>query len=128
MKIFVAGNPLLKEDSLPVRLLPRLKRRFPDVAFSEFDPTGNLKVLGRNPVIIDTVDGIEDFMVIEDLDQIREHKMYSLHDFDLGTNLKLMKKMEMIDSVKIIGIPMEADEEEALEYIAAKIKEIMGNL
>ena len=40
-----------------------------------------------------------------------------MHDFDLAYNLKLLEKIGKIDSVKIIGVPMEISEEEALDQI-----------
>jgi Ni,Fe-hydrogenase maturation factor len=126
MKIFVAGNPLLKEDSLPVKLLPMMREEFPEIVFEEFDPAGSLEDLGRDPVIIDTVAGIDDFIEITDLEQIADQKMYSLHDFDLGINLKLMKKMGMLNSVRIIGIPTYFEEEEVMEHLRKRIPELGG--
>ena len=41
--------------------------------------------------------------------------IYSLHDFDLGISLKLLKKIDLIDSVKIIGVPMKIGEDKAIE-------------
>jgi hypothetical protein len=63
--------------------------------------------------IIDTVKGIKKVELIEDIDKIITDKIYSMHDFDLGYNLKLLKKMKMIDSVRIFGIPSGMKEKEA---------------
>ena len=62
--------------------------------------------------------------VITDIDSIITSKVYTMHDYDLGYSLKLLKKLRMIDSVKIIGVPMRIKKEEAFEQIA----EIISNL
>ena len=40
-----------------------------------------------------------------------------MHDFDLGYNLRLLKKMNLIDSAEIICIPVGMKEEDALKKI-----------
>jgi hypothetical protein len=112
---YVFGNPLVEEDSLPLRLIEKLRREFPSLEFREFDTTEDLT--GRDLNIIDTVKGIKKVMVIGDIDKISISKVYSMHDFDLGQNLKLMKKTGMIDRVSIYGIPMGMKESEALSGV-----------
>ena len=122
-KIYVAGNPLVREDSIPIKLMGRLQKRFPDIEFHELEPTDNLpeeKTLN----IIDTVIGIDDIKVIRDIDKIVTGKIYSMHDFDLGFNLKLMKKAGKLRSVKIIGVPPHMSEEKAFEGISKIIEEL----
>ena len=106
MKILVFGNPLLEEDSLPLELLPRLRKTFPEIEFKDFDSSEDLHEEGRDLLIIDSVKGIDQVMLIDDIDFFVLDKAYSLHDFDLGYNLKLMKKANMLDSVKIFSLPM----------------------
>ncbi len=104
MNIYVCGNPLVKEDSLPLRILPALQKRFPDINFVEFEPTEDLPK-EDNLIIIDTVINAKDVMLIDDIDKFVQTKALSLHDFDLGLNLKLAKKLGRLKSVKIIGVP-----------------------
>ncbi|MBI2675275.1 MAG: hypothetical protein HYX24_02360 [Candidatus Aenigmarchaeota archaeon] len=115
--IYVFGNPLLKEDSLPLKLLPRLRKEFPDIDFVELDPSDNIHELGKELIILDTVQGIRKVEIIENTDSIETGKAYSLHDFDLGQNLKLMKKLELIERIRIIGIPMGMNKNEAIEQV-----------
>jgi Ni,Fe-hydrogenase maturation factor len=117
MKILVFGNLLVKKDSLPSRILPKLRKEFNEIEFKEIDATEELQAEGRDLVILDAVEGIDEVRVIEDIDQIKQSKVYSLHDFDLGYNLKLLKKMKLIDSVKIIGVPMRISEKDAINQI-----------
>jgi len=123
MKILVFGNPLIEEDSLPLRILPALRKQFPEIEFKEFDPSEELHEEGRNLIILDAVQGIEKVIIISDTKQLNtDAPRYSLHDFDLGITLKLLKKMDLIDSVKIIGVPMEMKEEEAVKEVVKAIR------
>jgi Ni,Fe-hydrogenase maturation factor len=115
-KIYVLGNSLVKEDSLPVRLLPLLKKEFPNIEFIEFEPTEDFPK-EKKLVILDTVINAKEVCLISDIDKIISERVVSLHDFDLGYNLKLMKKFSMIDTIKIIGLPPNIKEKEAIEGI-----------
>lgn len=117
MKVLVFGNPLLVNDSLPLRILPKLRETFPDIEFKEIDPTENLDGQGKDLVILDSVEGINEVVEINSIEQLHANKVYSMHDFDLGYNLKLLKKVGKIDSVRIIGVPMTIGEDLALEGI-----------
>ena len=123
-KIYVSGNPLVREDSLPLKLVPRLQKRFPSIQFHELEPTADLPS-ERHLKILDTVIGIESVQVIRDIDKIVTGKVYSLHDFDLGFNLKLMKKTGRLRSVNIIGIPPHLEEEHALEQVEKAIQSLL---
>ena len=59
MKVLVFGNLLLDNDSLPLRIIPKLHEKSPDVEFKEIDPTEDLENQGRNLMILDTVEGID---------------------------------------------------------------------
>ncbi|MBI3190593.1 hypothetical protein HYZ41_02730 [archaeon] len=121
--VYVAGNSLVKEDSIPLRIKDRLQEKFPEVEFKELEPTDNMPE-EKTLKIIDTVLGIDKVMIITDIDKIVTGKIYSLHDFDLGFNLKLMKKTGKINGVRIIGIPAHMDEEQALREVSNIIKRI----
>lgn len=120
-KFLVFGNALLRQDSLPLRLLSRLRARFPEIEFKEFDPNENIESEGRNLNIIDTVEGIKKVTMITSIDRIQSPKIYSMHDFDLGYSLKLLKKLGYLDSVRIFGIPMGASEGKAFKQLEREI-------
>jgi len=119
--IYVFGNPLVREDSLPLKLIVKLRKEFPSLEFKEFDTVEDLE-LDKELNIIDAVKGIKKVELIEDIDKIITDKIYSMHDFDLGYNLKLLKKMKMVDNVRIFGIPMKIDEKEAFEQLSKIIR------
>lgn len=117
MKVLVFGNPLVKEDSLALRLIPELNKLIPNVEFIEIEPTEGLEKFGKDLIILDVVEGIDEIVIIEDFEQLGLSQVYSMHDFDLAYNLKLLKKIGKIDTIKIIGIPMDMKEDEALNQI-----------
>jgi hypothetical protein len=117
-KFLVFGNPLLDNDSLPLRLMGPLRKRFPSFEFREFDPSENLEREGRDLMIIDTAEGIEKVTLLTDIDSIATSKIYSMHDFDLGFSLKLLKKAGYIDSARVFCVPMGIGEDLALSQLA----------
>jgi Ni,Fe-hydrogenase maturation factor len=121
--IYVFGNPLVREDSLPLKLINKLRKEFPSLQFKEFDTVEDFE-LKKELNIIDTVKGIKKVELIEDIDKIITDKIYSMHDFDLGYNIKLLKKMRMIDKVRIFGIPSDMKEKEAMKELCDVIKSI----
>lgn len=112
-KILVFGNMFVNQDSLPLKLLPKLKKEFPEIEFKEFDSVEDLQTEGKNLLIIDSVLGIKRVQLIKNIESITTEKFYSLHGFDLGQSLKLLKKLNMIDEVKIFGVPVKMKEGEA---------------
>lgn len=116
MKVYVVGNSLVKEDSLPLKLLPKLRKEFPNVVFEEADPNENF-VPADGSVIIDTVQGIDDVRWFDTLDEFIITNSVSPHDYDLGFHLRLMLKLGKIRKVKILGIPFEQTADEIIEKL-----------
>jgi Ni,Fe-hydrogenase maturation factor len=125
--IHIFGNPLLDFDNLPLRLAPKLQKIFPEIDFVIADPSENIEPINGEMIIIDTVEGIKSaqggpasggkVVIINDLKKIQTARIYSLHDFDLAFNLKLLQKIGKLKRVKIFGVPMNGDEEEILEQL-----------
>ncbi len=124
MKIYLFGNPLVDFDNLPMRLLPELQKAFPGIDFVVQDPNENLRPERGELNIIDTVIGPKEAILIEDIEKIELSPSCSLHDFDLGFNLKLLKKIGRLDKVKIFGIPSGLDEKKALKQLITLLKNI----
>lgn len=112
---------MLKEDRVPLRLMPRLAKRFPVIEFKELDPNDELENEGRVLNIIDCVQHIRKVTLITDIDQIETPKIYTMHDFDLGYSLKLLKKMGYLDSIRIFGVPMKMREGQAFNQLVELI-------
>ena len=125
--IFISGNELVEIDSMQLKLIPELRKKLPKVEFIEYDPNDNLDKLGRNPIILDSAKGIKKITILKDLKKIESQKIYSMHDFDLGLNLLLMKKMNMLDKPILILLPMPIKKEKALKELIAIIKNLKCN-
>ena len=83
-KILVFGNPLVRRDSIPLKLIDNLRNEFPKIEFKEFDSIEEIQNEGDTLYILDSVEKIKKVMVITDLDQLATDKIYSVHDFDLA--------------------------------------------
>lgn len=130
MKILTFGNPLLEQDSLPIKLLPILKKQFPNLTFLHIDPTENLEQYGPHLTILDTVRNITEVKTLilkteEDFEKLLIPKSLTMHDFDLSYNLRLLKKLNLIDQVKIICIPMNISEQKAIPQLKTIIQNIL---
>ena len=103
-KVFVFGNPDVEMDSLPLRLVPDLKKKFPDVSFEMLDPNEEWTI-PKEMLIIDTVVGIKEITVFDGLAHFTASPNVSVHDFDAYANLRLLQKLGKLGEVKIVGIP-----------------------
>ncbi len=115
--IFVFGNELLEKDSLIIRILPKLKKKFPEIDFVHIDPNEDLTELGENPIIIDVAEGIETPIILNDVNELITNQIHTMHDFDIAQNLKLMKKVGLIESIRIYAIPFNYTERKALNWL-----------
>ena len=119
------GNPHVKKDSLPLRILPSLRKKFPRITFREFDAAEDLEKEGRELYIIDAVEGIPKPCILTDQRQISTQKIFSMHDFDLAIMLKLLKKMGFIDRFIVFGVPPAYSEKHALSEMSRLINSIL---
>lgn len=116
MTIFVFGNPDVELDALPLRILPRLQKAFPDISFEVKDPNEEWDV-PEELIAIDTVVGIDAVRVFDDLAPFLAAPRVSLHDFDAFANLSLLKKLGRLKQIKIIGLPPTISDDEAFEAV-----------
>lgn len=120
-QVFVFGNINLDNDSLPLRMIPKLQEKFPDVKFEVRDPNEEWEV-PEEFVVIDTVIGIKGIKVFETLDKFLSTPRVSMHDFDFLTNLQYLSKLGKIKKIKIIGIPPDMNEKEAIKKVSATLR------
>src|SRR3989344_9133900 len=113
MKIFVFGNLEITNDSLPLKILLLLKKKFPEINFEIKDPNeewGNEESI----IAIDTVLGISDVMIFKDLSEFKKAPRFGMHDFDALANMLHLQKIGKIKKAVIIGLPEALPETEAL--------------
>ena len=122
-KIYIFGNIDLPNDSLPLRILPNIEEKFPNILFVINDPNEEWDVEDEI-VIIDTVVGIKEITIFYNLENFLPAPRLSVHDFDALTNLRLLQKIGRIKSVKIIGVPQDLDEQDAILKISKIITDI----
>lgn len=117
-EVYIFGNPALAADALPVKILPELKKRFPEIDFQIKDPNEDFE-LPVGAIIIDCAAGLREPRVFDSLDEFEPPPRLTLHDFDLYSHLQLLKKIgKLPKSLKIIGLPPEISEEKAIKFIA----------
>ena len=120
MTIFIFGNPDLDFDSLPIRILPKLKINFPKVEFVVVDPNEEWN-LPENLTVLDTAYGIDQPRVFNDLKNFAQAPRLTMHDFDALSNLRYLQKLGKIKQVKIIGLPPTINEQEALQFLTTTL-------
>ena len=118
MNIFIIGNLDLPFDSLPLRILPKLKKKFPEIAFQIKDPNEEWDT-SQELTIIDTVKGISQVQVFSSLSSFAPSPTITLHNFDALAQLKLLEKLGKLPKIKIIGIPPTISEKKALDSVSA---------
>ncbi len=119
--ILIFGNPLVEQDSLAIKLIPKLKSIFPNINFIHLDPTENIENYGPDLTIIDVFVGIKKPIILNDLDKIKLPNVNSMHDFDLGYNLKLLKSVGKINNATIYGLPHNMKEDNAIKWLKKNI-------
>ncbi|MEK7118480.1 MAG: hypothetical protein AAB869_02610 [Patescibacteria group bacterium] len=111
-QVFVFGNPDIAMDALPIRLLPRLRKKLPDITFTALDPNEEWDL--PDPFIaIDTVVGLTDIKVFHSLNEFCASPTVSLHDFDAIFCLRYLAKLGKLKGVRVIGIPPDMTAEKA---------------
>jgi len=119
MTVFVFGNPDIKGDSLPLKILPELRKRCPGIDFQTKDPNEDFE-LPEEAVIVDVVAGLKEIRIFDSLDDFQPPSRLTLHDFDLFSYLQLLKKLGKLSSkIKIIGIPPTISKKKATDSITA---------
>jgi Ni,Fe-hydrogenase maturation factor len=113
------GNEFVEMDSLPIILYKELKGKIPNVDFVQCESLNEIMdhINHERVFILDTIKGIKEISIINDLEILKNRKIYTLHDFDLSIYLKLIGKIGKIKNLRIIGIPVGYDKETAKEKI-----------
>jgi hypothetical protein len=93
MTIYVFGNEDVKDDSIIIRYVR---------------PNEDVKFDSKKPVILDTIDGLKEIKIFKNTNRIINTKSTTVHDFDLGFQLKYLKKIGKINGATIIGVPMKS--------------------
>ena len=127
-KILVFGNPRVKFDSLPLKILPKLRKQFPDIKFVLSDPTEIINYSEEELWILDTVQGINNVKLIVFTQSHlrgglgRTPRVLSVHDYDLALDLNLLLKLGKVKKIKILAIPQNITKQEAQGKISKLLR------
>jgi len=127
MKIFVFGNPELETDSIPLEILPELKKKFPQHEFITTDPNEEWEIPAQM-IVLDTAYGIDEIKIFDDLDAFETAPRVTAHDFDALTNLRYLKKLGKLKKIKIIALPAKIKKEDALTQISKLLNQLTADL
>ena len=127
-KIYCFGNPYIKEDSIALELADilnadkELNKRFQFIKCTSPDFLLNEDV-PDDLIIIDVVKGIDEVKVMHDIENLRLSKSTTVHDFDLGNTLKLLKSRGYLKKVIIIALPYakEANKKQVISLLSLNI-------
>jgi Ni,Fe-hydrogenase maturation factor len=112
--VYVFGNEFIEGDGFARQVASELT----GVTIVHCKSPDDLLDADDEVIILDVVKGGSDPIIITDIAKLKTRKIISMHDFDVGFFLSLMKEMGMERKVKIIGIPERGNARE----IAQKVK------
>jgi Ni,Fe-hydrogenase maturation factor len=115
--VYVFGNEFIAGDGFARQVASELK----GVTIVHCRSPDDLLETDGEVVILDVVKGNVEPVVITDIAKLKTRKIISLHDFDLGFFLKLMKELGMEKKVKIIGIPEQGNAQEIAQTVISWI-------
>jgi Ni,Fe-hydrogenase maturation factor len=112
MKVYVFGNEDLPEDRRALEVAKKLDGKVKEVEFVSVKPNEDVPFIDEKfVVILDAIEGIKNVIEVHDneLDKLILPPRSSVHDFDLGFQLKYLKKIGKIGKVTIVGLPMKGE-------------------
>ena len=116
-KISVFGNPRVKTDSVPLKIISKLQKKFPKIKFAVEDPSGIINHNENEWWILDTAEGIDDVKIINNPGMFNLQRKNSVHDYDLALDIKLLSKLGKLKKIKIIAVPCNMKRQEALHKV-----------
>ena len=142
VKIYCYGTEAIEEDAAAIRVCRKISLRkiefgLGNIEFIEsnsindileyFDDNKKEKQKQGRLVIVDVAKGINEIKVMteKDIGKLKTRNITSLHDFDLGFFLKMMKEVGMEAKIRIIALPVKFDvNEHNIGLVADKLKEL----
>ena len=100
-------------------ILAKLRKNFPSIGFKKQKISDDIEEEGRDIVLIDTVKGLQTVTLIDDPNDISPGKS------EIVMTLRILLKLGLLDSVKIIGVPSDYDQEVTVEEINSIITSLL---
>ncbi len=114
--LLACGNPLIPGDALAFEIADRLQEE----GFAVRRITDPLQLLSYDlatSVLLDVAYGIDEPVLLQDVDRLRLSRMVSLHDFDVAYFLKLLRELGALHKLRIIAVPPSWRPEDALPAV-----------
>ncbi len=108
------GNEYLEQDSFALAVAKKFENKFQVVHCTSPEQLMNAK---GEIIILDVVKGAKNPVIITDVEQLKTRKLTSLHDFDVGFFLNLLRNAGMAKKIKIIGLPEKGNAEEIAKKV-----------
>ncbi len=108
MTLYVFGNPDFPEDAVAFEVAKHIQSTFPHIPIVEVGENQDIPFENLpHSVILDVVMGIKTvtLMTEKDIDRLVAPPRDSVHDYDLGFQLKYLRKLGHINHCWIIGLP-----------------------
>ena len=122
MTIYYFGNPLFSLDSMAPKVVETLKEQHADISFCHTDPTEQWWQGERNPILIDTVVGLDTVHLFRSLESFEDMpRRITPHDYDLLMDLSLLLKIKKIESFALIGLPEKGNITKIIQQVDALI-------
>lgn len=117
-KILCLGNEFIEEDSFAKKIGTELGKKGYEIvnikdSFQLMDELNKENEM----IILDVADKLKEVKLLR-VDELKENKIMSAHDFDSGFVLKLFENKK----IKIIGIPMIGD----INLISSQVLKFLG--
>lgn len=112
MNIYVFGNEDQKDDTPALIAAHTIKPLIPEIHFVFVPPNADVPFAGENHVVIlDTMEGIDTIRVVDEtkLNALILPPRTTAHDFDLGFQLRYLKKIGKLHKVTIVCIPQKEE-------------------
>ena len=125
MKVYVFGNQDFEGDNRAFDVAKRLEQTLKDVEFVKVKPNEDVPFINEKfVVILDAIEGIDKVIRVndKDLDKLVLSPRSSAHDYDLGFQIKYLKKLGKLEKVTIVGLPMKGE----IDYL--RIQSILRKL
>lgn len=108
MNVYVFGNRDVPGDEVAFRVAKNINGKIDGIDFVNVSPNEDLPFnKEKGLVLLDVIEGIKSVTVLNEknLDKLVLSKSVTAHDYDLGFQLKYLKKLGKISKLTIIGLP-----------------------
>jgi Ni,Fe-hydrogenase maturation factor len=109
MKVYVFGNEDYEGDNRAFKVTKKLEYKLKNVEFIKVKPNEDVPFIDEKfTVILDAIEGIDEVIEVtdDDLEKLVLPPRSSVHDFDLGFQIKYLRKIGKLGKVTIVGLPM----------------------